>query len=91
MDSLEQTIPRLVRGAAARYGEASAVEDGDIQLSFAELADAGVKRISVGSAFARAAFGAFVTAAGEVADRSTFGFADDAIGFAELNRFFSNR
>jgi acyl-CoA synthetase (AMP-forming)/AMP-acid ligase II len=42
MDSLEQTIPRLVRGAAARYGEASAVEDGDIQLSFAELADAGL-------------------------------------------------
>jgi 2-methylisocitrate lyase-like PEP mutase family enzyme len=59
--------------------------------SVAELADAGVKRISVGSAFARAAFGAFVAAAREVADRGTFEFANDAIGFAELERFFSNR
>jgi acyl-CoA synthetase (AMP-forming)/AMP-acid ligase II len=39
---MEQTIPRLVQASGARYGEASAVEDGDIQLSFAELADAGL-------------------------------------------------
>jgi acyl-CoA synthetase (AMP-forming)/AMP-acid ligase II len=34
------TIPRLVEAAAARFGEASAVEDGATRLSFAELAEA---------------------------------------------------
>ena len=34
------TIPRLLRAAAERFGSASAVEDGDRQLSFVELAEA---------------------------------------------------
>jgi acyl-CoA synthetase (AMP-forming)/AMP-acid ligase II len=38
MDSLEQTIPRLVSGAAERFGDRSAIEEGDLALSFAELA-----------------------------------------------------
>lgn len=54
----------------------------------AELADAGVKRISVGSAFARLAFGALVRAAREIAEQGTFAFANDAMGFAELERIF---
>jgi 2-methylisocitrate lyase-like PEP mutase family enzyme len=54
----------------------------------AELADAGVKRISVGSAFARLAFGALVRAAREIATQGTFTFANDAMGFAELERIF---
>jgi 2-methylisocitrate lyase-like PEP mutase family enzyme len=53
-----------------------------------ELAAAGVKRISVGAALARAAFGTFVHACREMKDRGTFRFAHDAIGFAELQRFF---
>jgi acyl-CoA synthetase (AMP-forming)/AMP-acid ligase II len=40
---MEQTIPRLVQASAARYAEKSAVEDGDIQLSFTELAEAGLR------------------------------------------------
>ena len=54
-----------------------------------ELAEAGVKRISVGSALSRAALGAFVRAAREMADHGSFSFAQDAIGFAELEQFFS--
>lgn len=54
----------------------------------AQLADAGVRRISVGSAFARAAYGAFVAAAKEVIDTGSFGFGDRAIGFAEMDAFF---
>jgi 2-methylisocitrate lyase-like PEP mutase family enzyme len=50
----------------------------------AELAAAGVKRISVGSALARAAFGAFVSGAREMATHGSFHFSDDAIGFAEI-------
>jgi 2-methylisocitrate lyase-like PEP mutase family enzyme len=53
-----------------------------------DLAAAGVKRISVGSALARAAFGTFVRACREMKDGGTFGFASDAIGFEEIERFF---
>jgi 2-methylisocitrate lyase-like PEP mutase family enzyme len=55
----------------------------------AELAEAGVKRISVGSALARLAFGSFVTAAREMKSTGTFRFSDSAMGFAELESFFS--
>ncbi len=53
--------------------------------SVAELAALGVRRISVGSALSRAALGAFVRAAREIRERGTFGFADDAMSFAEAN------
>ena len=56
--------------------------------SVKQLQDAGVKRISVGSALARAAFGAFVTAADEIQAQGSFGFSDQAIGFAEMDAFF---
>jgi 2-methylisocitrate lyase-like PEP mutase family enzyme len=55
------------------------------RLSVAELAALGVKRISVGSALSRAALGGFVRAAREIAERGTFGFADEAIPYAEVN------
>jgi 2-methylisocitrate lyase-like PEP mutase family enzyme len=55
-----------------------------------ELAAAGVKRISVGAAFARSAYGAFVRAASEVRDHGSFTFAESAIGFAEMNAFFES-
>ena len=40
---IESTVPRLVLGAAERFGEASAVEDGDARLSFSGLARAGLE------------------------------------------------
>jgi 2-methylisocitrate lyase-like PEP mutase family enzyme len=40
----------------------------------AELAEAGVRRISVGGAFAFAAYGALVEAAREFLDQGTYGF-----------------
>jgi 2-methylisocitrate lyase-like PEP mutase family enzyme len=51
--------------------------------SVEQLAEAGVKRISVGGAFARAALGAFVRAAREVKDNGTFAFASDALPHAD--------
>jgi len=53
--------------------------------SVAELADVGVKRISVGGTFARAALGAFMRAAREVKEHGTFTFAADAVTHAEMN------
>ena len=48
-----------------------------------ELAEAGVKRISVGGSFARAALGALIRAAREVKEHGTFTYAADAIPDAE--------
>jgi 2-methylisocitrate lyase-like PEP mutase family enzyme len=58
--------------------------------SVEELAAAGVKRISVGGSFARAALGAFVRAAREVKDKGTFTFAADAISHAEASSYMAN-
>jgi len=58
-------------------------------LTVDELAALGVKRISVGSALSRAAFGGFIRAAREIREHGTFRFADDAIPYAELNALMS--
>ena len=55
--------------------------------SITALAAAGVSRISLGSAFARAALCAFLKAAREVADEGTFEFAAEAASFEELDAF----
>lgn len=55
-----------------------------------ELATAGVKRISVGAAFARSAYGAFVQAAYEVINDGSFTFAESAIGSAAMKAFFKD-
>jgi 2-methylisocitrate lyase-like PEP mutase family enzyme len=57
--------------------------------SVEELGAAGVKRISVGGAFARAALGAFVRAAREVKDKGTFTFAGEAISHAEVSGYMA--
>ena len=59
-----------------------------VQLSLAELSEMGVKRISVGSALARAAYGAFLRAAQEMQAHGTFTFADDAISFRDISAMF---
>jgi 2-methylisocitrate lyase-like PEP mutase family enzyme len=57
--------------------------------SVEELAAIGVKRISVGGSFARAALGAFLRAALEVKDKGTFNYAADAISHADTNRYMT--
>jgi 2-methylisocitrate lyase-like PEP mutase family enzyme len=54
-------------------------------LSVADLAAAGVRRISVGSALYRAAIGGFVRGAREIREKGTFTFGDDAMPYADLN------
>jgi methylisocitrate lyase len=53
-----------------------------------ELAHAGVRRISVGGALARAAYGAFLDAAREISTEGTFKALARAIPFNEINRSF---
>jgi len=58
--------------------------------SVAVLAALGVRRISVGSALSRAALGAFMRAAREMKEGGTFGFAEEALPYAEANDFMAN-
>ena len=61
------------------------------QFSLRELEDLGVRRVSVGSSLARAAYGAFLRAAKEIAERGTFTYADHAVPFAAINAMFKPR
>jgi 2-methylisocitrate lyase-like PEP mutase family enzyme len=58
--------------------------------SVEELSAVGVKRISVGGAFARAALGAFVRAAREVKENGTFTFAAEALPHAEATAYMAD-
>jgi 2-methylisocitrate lyase-like PEP mutase family enzyme len=58
------------------------------RFSLDELASLGVKRVSLGSSLARAAYGAFLEAAREIRDTGTFTFAAHAAPYAALNDMF---
>ena len=60
-------------------------------LSVARLAELGVRRVSVGSALARAAWGGFLRAARALAETGSFDGLAGAASFAELNAFFGRR
>ena len=59
-----------------------------VQLSLAALSAIGVRRVSVGSALARAALGAFLRAGREMRERGTFAFADQAVSMREIGAIF---
>ncbi len=61
------------------------------KLSVARLADLGVRRISVGSALACVAWGAFIRSAREIAESGTFNSLSGAVPFAEINSVFGKR
>jgi 2-methylisocitrate lyase-like PEP mutase family enzyme len=58
-------------------------------LSLAEARDIGVRRISVGGSLARSAWGGFMTAAKEMAEKGTFTELAKGYSGAELNKMFS--
>jgi 2-methylisocitrate lyase-like PEP mutase family enzyme len=61
---------------------------GALKLSVAQLSAMGVKRISVGSAMALAAYGEFYRAAQEVYELGTFTFTERSMPFSTANQFF---
>src|SRR5947207_818570 len=60
------------------------------ELSVSQLADLGVRRISVGSGFALAAWGAFLRAAKNISTNGTFNLLADNASSADLNELFRN-
>jgi 2-methylisocitrate lyase-like PEP mutase family enzyme len=83
-ESIAEVVRSVDRPVNVLMGVAGA------QLNHDELSALGVKRISVGSALARAALGALLRAAREMQERGTFTFVNDAATFKELSDMFSN-
>lgn len=57
-------------------------------MSVTEIADLGVRRISVGGAMARAAWGAFLRASRDIAQNGSFAEFAHAVSYAEINGMF---
>ncbi len=80
-------IATLVRAVAPK--PLNVLIGGPIGLSVADLADMGVRRISVGGALARAAWAGFMATALEIASTGTFETLGRAVSFVELNGQFT--
>jgi 2-methylisocitrate lyase-like PEP mutase family enzyme len=79
---------RRVCGALAKPVNVLA---GSRPFTVAELAEAGVKRISVGSLLSRVALCAFLRAAREIKEQGSFACAQEAVPFAEINGMMARR
>ena len=67
------------------------ISSNNCNLTVSQLADLGVRRISVGGALARAAWGGFITAAKAIHEQGSFAEFADATPFGELNDLFAKR
>lgn len=61
---------------------------GQTNLSLNAIEDMGVKRVSIGSALARAAYSAFMHAAEEIRQKGTFTFTDGTVPYSVFNELF---
>jgi 2-methylisocitrate lyase-like PEP mutase family enzyme len=76
---------------ALRPSPVNVLMSSDAGLTVNNLAELGVRRISVGSALSRVAWGAFLSAARRIAEDGSFAGLTPAANFAELNRIFERR
>jgi len=81
------TIAEIVRAVAPRPVNVLVSSPGP-ELTLARLTELGVRRISVGSALARVAWGAFMRAARGIQETGTFDALAGLAPFAELNQLF---
>ena len=84
-----EEIRALVSAAAPK--PVNILMSSDIGLRVSDLAEMGVRRVSVGSSLARTAWTGFIQAAREIAVQGSFGGFANAIPFAELNGFFQTK
>lgn len=80
------TIGTLVRGLDGPLNVVMGLSGN--ALSMRELAELGVRRVTVGGSIARAMYGHLLRAARELFAHGTFSYADDQISQDELNRLF---
>jgi 2-methylisocitrate lyase-like PEP mutase family enzyme len=74
---------------AVRPSPVNVLMSSDTGLTVGDLAGLGVRRISVGSALSRVAWGGFLSAAGQIADDGRFHGLAGAAPFGELNALFA--
>ncbi|SFF00928.1 2-Methylisocitrate lyase, PEP mutase family [Chitinophaga sp. CF118] len=63
---------------------------GNVTFSLDDLAHLGVKRVSLGSSLARAAYSGFFNAAEEIRQKGTFTFAETNISYASVNEIMKS-
>jgi 2-methylisocitrate lyase-like PEP mutase family enzyme len=82
-------IGQIVKAVAPK--PVNVLVHGPSALTVSHLTDLGVRRVSVGSALARVAWGAFIRAAQNIATTGSFDAFADAVPFAEINDVFRKR
>jgi 2-methylisocitrate lyase-like PEP mutase family enzyme len=83
IDAIVKAVaPRPVNVLVSRFNS---------ELTMAQLADLGVRRVSVGSALACAAWGGLMRAAREIAESGSFTAFGDGAAYAEINGLFAKR
>src|SRR4030095_12366760 len=85
-----EQISEIVKAVAPRPVNVLAFRP-DPTFTLSKLTDLGVRRISVGSALARVAWGSFIKAAQSLATTGTFESLVGGASFAELNKVFGHR
>jgi 2-methylisocitrate lyase-like PEP mutase family enzyme len=81
-----EQIVAIIKAAAGK--PVNVLIGGALGFTVGDLEALGVRRISVGSALARAAWAGFMRAARMIAEQGRFEALADAVSFAELNGFF---
>ena len=76
---VKAVLPRAVNVLVSKF---------NCDLTVSQLAELGVRRISVGSALANVAWGAFMSAARNIRDKGAFDGLANAAPFAEINDLF---
>lgn len=82
----KEQIAAVVKAAAPKPVNVLMASKGSLTVK--DLAALGVRRISTGSGLARVAWGAFMRAAGQLAEAGLFEGFKDLASHAELNKFF---
>ena len=81
-----EDVLAVVRAVAPK--PVNVLMSGGLKLTVEQLSEMGVKRISVGSALALAAYGEFFRAAQEIRDAGTFSFTSRSMPFQQANSLF---
>jgi 2-methylisocitrate lyase-like PEP mutase family enzyme len=81
-----EDVLAVVRAVAPK--PVNVLMSGGLKLTVEQLSEMGVKRISVGSALALAAYGEFFRAAEEIKTSGTFGFTSRSMPYAKANQLF---
>ncbi|MBS1661214.1 MAG: isocitrate lyase/phosphoenolpyruvate mutase family protein [Bacteroidetes bacterium] len=85
--TIREEIETVVRAVAPKPVNV-VMASGLAKFTLRDLADLGVRRVSLGSSLVRAAYGSFLHAAEEIMGAGTFRFAEGAVSYQTFNELF---